>query len=118
VDPGTESWIKGSNTIGSKKEDATIVFESSEEDGHDGIPLNVSLVTFLQKYVGFIQKENATPPVCQLKVAFQVAFDVGSRVTDISACDRKKWSLGVVCDTFCCRSLTNACCAESVGSKH
>jgi hypothetical protein len=117
VNPRAEGWIKGSDTVGSKKQNTAIVFESPKEDRNDGIPLDVNLVTFLEKYVSFIQQENAAPLMCQLKVAFQVSFDIGSRVADISACDRKEWSLSVVCNTFGCRSLANACCAESRGSK-
>jgi hypothetical protein len=117
VDPRAEGWIKGSDTVGSKKQNTAIVFESPKEDRNDGISLDVNLVTFLEEYVSFIQKENAAPLVGQLKAAFQVTFDIGSSVANISTCDREEWSFSIVCNAFGCRSLANACFTESVRSR-
>jgi hypothetical protein len=117
VNPRAEGWIKCSNTVGSKEQNATIIFECSKEDGHDGIPLDVNLVTFLKEYVSFIQEENTVPLVGQLKAVFQVTFDIGSSVANISTCNREEWSFSIVCNAFGCRSLTNACFTESVRSR-
>jgi hypothetical protein len=46
MDTRAEGWIEGSDAIGGKEQDATIVLESSKEDGYDRIPLDVDFVAF------------------------------------------------------------------------
>jgi hypothetical protein len=70
MDTRAEGWVKGSNAIGGKKQNATIVFESSKEDGYDGISLDIDLVSLRKEYVSFVQEKNASPLVCELKAAF------------------------------------------------
>lgn len=61
MDAGLEGVIEGFDAVGGEEEDALEVFKEAEEDGDEGVAVDVLDCSFFEKDVCFVEKEDGAP---------------------------------------------------------
>ena len=85
VDAGLEGLVEGADAVGGEEEDPREVVESAEEDGDEGVALQVFVVAVLQEDVGFVEEEDGVPGGGVVEDFFEFGFEDRGVSADVAA---------------------------------
>ena len=61
VDARLEGVVKRLDAVGGEEQDALEVLEQTQENGHEGVAVQVVYAALLQKHIGFVKEEDGAP---------------------------------------------------------
>lgn len=107
MDAGFEGLVKMAHFVSGKEENAGVVLQDAQEDGHNSVAPHVFLVSGLKEHVCFIKQQNAIPFMCKIEILIKVLLDLLGSIADISTCNGKKRFAGVISNAFSSRGFSN-----------
>ena len=61
MDSTLDGFIESGNAISGEYHDALEIFQLAEEDGYEGVVVEVLALTAFEEYVGFVEEEDGFP---------------------------------------------------------
>ncbi len=87
VDAGLEGLVDGADAVRRQEEQAVVVLEDAQEDGHERVALHVELGALREEDVGLVEQEDAVPEMGQPEHVGQRRLDLVRREAQVAAGD-------------------------------
>lgn len=112
LDARLERLVKGAHAVRRQDQDAVVIFEHAEEDGHQRVAVQVGERALFQKDVGFVQEHDAAPDFANVEDRFEIVLDTLRVCSDVAARHAVKGPLHELGDALGCEGL--ACAGRAV----
>ena len=98
VDAALESLVEGVDAVGGEDQDALVVFEQAQEDGHEGVAAEVLRAALLQEDVGLVEQQDGLPDGGHVEDLRELFLEVVVSCAQLAGRDHVQWPSGDMAD--------------------
>lgn len=101
VDARLESRVDVVHTVRRHEQDAFIVLEGPQENGHDLVPLEVVRGTSLEEDIALIEEKDGVPAGDELEDTREAVFNLPGLRAQITGAEGVEWHAEMFCNPLC-----------------
>ena len=101
MDARHESCVEGVDTVGGEEDDALVVLEYAQEDGHEAIALDIVEVALSEEDVGLVDEDDGPPGSSEVEYALQFALRIHEVTLELAGPDVIERQMSCLGNRFC-----------------